>query len=48
MGQERGVDIASEAERFVWVSRVHDETNVVGIGVVKYHIQQAFIIGDCR
>ena len=48
MGQERGVDIASEAERFVWVARMHDETNIVGVGEVKYHIQQTFIIRDCR
>ena len=48
MGQERGVNVASEAERFGWVARTHDETNIVGVGKVKYHIQQTFIIGDCR
>ena len=48
MGQEGGVNITSKAERFVWVARMHDETNVVGVGKVKYYIQQTFIIGDCR
>ena len=48
MGQERGVNVASEAEGFFWVARMHDETNVVGVGKVKYHIQQTFVIGDCR
>ena len=45
MGQEGGVNVASEVERFVRVARMHDEADVVGVGKVKCHIQSE-IVGD--
>ena len=34
MGEEGDVNVASEAEGFNWVTRMHDETNVVSVGKV--------------